>query len=142
MAERRLFEDLIGSDVVSHHTKQSLTLPISLVAHAIILTLIFVVPILTSEELPPPSSAVRAFFVEPGAPPPPPPPPPPPAPKAQVAPKTPQRPVDDSKFTAPVEVPDQVKPDQGIDIGIEGGVPGGVEGGGRPGKERHGGGGC
>jgi protein TonB len=35
----------------------------------------------------------------------------------------------DAKFVAPVNVPDQVKPDEGIDLGIEGGVPGGVEGG-------------
>ena len=33
------------------------------------------------------------------------------------------------KFTAPVEVPDQIKPEEGIDLGVEGGVPGGVEGG-------------
>jgi periplasmic protein TonB len=62
---------------------------------------------------------------------PPPPPPPPPAPKAavpqKVAPTPP--PVTDNKFTAPVETPDQVKPEEGIDLGVEGGVPGGVEGG-------------
>jgi len=33
------------------------------------------------------------------------------------------------KFTAPVEVPEQIKPEEGLDLGVEGGVTGGVEGG-------------
>ena len=36
--------------------------------------------------------------------------------------------MEEAKFTAPVEVPDQVKPEES-DLGIEGGVSGGVEGG-------------
>jgi protein TonB len=129
--QQRLFEDLIESDVVAHRTKQSYTLPVSIAIHAVVLLVVLVVPILTSEALPEPGSAVRAFFVEPAAPPPPPPPPPPPAPKAAVQTKVDPRPVpqEPAKFTAPVEVPDQVKPEEGIDLGVEGGVPGGVEGG-------------
>jgi protein TonB len=128
---QRLFEDLIESDVVAHKTKQSYTLPVSIALHALVLLVVVVVPLITSEELPEPTSAVKAFFVEPAAPPPPPPPPPPPAPKAVVQPKVAATPVpqENPKFTAPVEVPDQVKPDEGIDLGVEGGVPGGVEGG-------------
>jgi periplasmic protein TonB len=129
--QQRLFEDLIESDVVAHKTKQSYTLPVSIAIHALVLLVVVVVPLITSEELPEPSSAVRAFFVEPAAPPPPPPPPPPPAPKAQT-----QRPVEpkpvpqeNPKFTAPVEVPEEIKPEEGIDLGVEGGVAGGVEGG-------------
>ena len=128
--ERRLFEDLIESDVVAHKTAQSYTLPVSLGLHAIVLLVVVVVPLLMSEELPEVTSAVKAFFVEPGAPPPPPPPPPPPAPKSAIQPKTPPRPVEEApKFTAPVEVPEEVAPEEGIDLGIEGGVAGGVEGG-------------
>ena len=129
--QQRLFEDLIESDVVAHKTKQSYTLPVSIAIHALVLLVVVVVPIITSEELPEPTSAVKAFFVEPAAPPPPPPPPPPPAPRAATAPKTDPRPVPQEapKFTAPVEVPDQIKPEEGIDLGVEGGVPGGVEGG-------------
>jgi protein TonB len=127
--ERRLFEDLIDSDKVAHKTKQSLTVPVSLAIHAVVLLAVIVVPLLTSEEMPEPTSAVKAFFVEPAAPPPPPPPPPPPAPKAAVQPKTPPRPVEEQKFVAPVEVPEEIKPEEGIDLGVEGGVPGGVEGG-------------
>src|SRR6185369_15513778 len=128
---QRLFEDLIESDVVAHKTKQSYTLPVSIALHALVLLVVVVVPLITSEELPEPTSAVKAFFVEPAAPPPPPPPPPPPAPKAVVQPKAMATPVpqENPKFTAPVEVPDQVKPDEGIDLGVEGGVPGGVVGG-------------
>ena len=77
MVERRLFEDLIDSDKVKHRTNQSLTVPVSLAIHAVILVLVVVVPLLTSEELPEPTAAVKAFFVEPAPPPPPPPPPPP-----------------------------------------------------------------
>jgi periplasmic protein TonB len=128
--QQRLFEDLIESDVVKHKTKQGMTLPVSIAIHAVVLLLVVVVPLLTSQDLPEPTSVVKAFFVEPAAPPPPPPPPPPPAPKAP----TPTKPMatpppTENKFQAPVETPEQVKPEEGIDLGVEGGVPGGVEGG-------------
>jgi periplasmic protein TonB len=129
--QQRLFEDLIESDVVKHKTKQGYTLPVSIAIHAVVLVAVVVVPLLTSEELPEPAAAVKAFFVEPAAAPPPPPPPPPPAPKAQTQPKpisTPP-PQTDNKFTAPVETPEEIKPEEGLDLGVEGGVPGGVEGG-------------
>lgn len=126
--QQRLFENLIESDVVAHKTKQSLTIPISIGIHAVLLFAVVIVPILTSAELPDPTGAVRAFFVEPAAAPPPP-PPPPPAAKAPTAPKTPVKPMTEApKFIAPIEVPEEVRPEAGIDLGIEG-VPGGVEGG-------------
>ena len=128
--QQRLFEDLIESDVVSHRTKKSYTVPVSIGIHAIVLLVVVVVPLLTSQELPEPTSAVRAFFVEPAAPPPPPPPPPPPAPKApqtKVMPKV--QPNEPPKFTAPTEVPEEIKPEEGLDLGVQGGVTGGVEGG-------------
>jgi protein TonB len=128
--EQRLFEDLIESDVVSHKTRKGYTIPVSIAVHVIVLMVVVIVPLLTSDELPEPTSAVRAFFVEPAAPPPPPPPPPPPAPKAATAPKTPPKPMTEApKFTAPVEVPAEIRPEEGIDLGVEGGVAGGVEGG-------------
>jgi protein TonB len=128
--QQRLFEDLIESDVVKHRTKQGYTLPVSIGVHAIVLFAVIVVPLLTSEELPEPTSVVKAFFVEPAAPPPPPPPPPPPAPRPQNQPRPVATPVPtENKFTAPVQTPEEVKPEEGIDLGIEGGVPGGVEGG-------------
>jgi protein TonB len=127
--KQRLFEDLVESDVVKHRTNQGLTLPVSVGIHALILGAIVIVPLLSSEELPEPTAAVRAFFVEPSAPPPPPPPPPPPAPRtAQVQRTPPPQPTEAPKFQAPVEVQD-LKPEQGLDLGVEGGVAGGVEGG-------------
>jgi protein TonB len=129
--QQRLFEDLLDSDVKTHKTKQGYTLPVSIAIHIVVIIAVVVIPLMTAEALPEPTSVVKAFFVEPAAAPPPPPPPPPPAPKAQVQPRvasTPQ-PVQENKFTAPIDTPDSVKPDEGIDLGVEGGVPGGVEGG-------------
>jgi periplasmic protein TonB len=128
--ERRLFEDLIESDVVAHKTGQGKLLPVSLVLHGIALVLIVIVPLLQPAELPEPAAAVRAFFVEPISAPPPPPPPPPPAPKQANIPKPIPKPVltESPKFTAPVEVPEEIKPEE-VDFGVQGGVSGGVEGG-------------
>jgi len=127
---RRLFEDLVDSNVVRQKTAQSYTVPVSIAIHFIALIAVVIVPLMTSAELPEPAAAVKAFFVEPQAAPPPPPPPPPPAPKAQNVPKvTPKVETPPDKFTAPVETPDQIKPEQGLDLGVAGGVPGGVEGG-------------
>jgi protein TonB len=129
MQQPRLFEDLVESDVVKHGTGQAKTLPISITIHAVVLAAVIIVPLLSTEVLPEPTAAARAFFVEPAAAPPPPPPPPPPAPRAATAPKVAPRAVDDAKFVAPIETPEEIAPEQGIDLGIEGGVPGGVEGG-------------
>ena len=128
MQQQRLFEDLVDSDVRGHKTKQSRILPISLALHAIALILLVVVPIFSKEQLPEPTSVVKAFFVEPAAAPPPPPPPPPPAPKAPVVQQKPV-PTEVPKFVAPVETPTEVKPEASMDLGVEGGVAGGVEGG-------------
>ena len=103
--ERRLFEDLIGSDRVAHRAQQSKTMPVSLLLHTIAAALIIVVPLLSADQLPDPASAVKAFFVEPMAAPPPPPPPPPPAPRAATAPKVAPRPVvQTNAFVAPADV--------------------------------------
>jgi protein TonB len=128
--ERRLFEDLIESDVVKHKTGQGRTTVVSVILHAVLLIAIIVTPLVMTDEIPEPTSVVKAFFVEPSAPPPPPPPPPPPAPKAAVTPKVIPKPVEvqQQTFTAPVEVPQEIKPEE-VDFGVEGGTPGGVEGG-------------
>jgi periplasmic protein TonB len=127
--ERRLFEDLVESDVVQHKGRKGYTLPVSFAVHAIVLIGIVIVPLMSAGELPEPTTAVKAFFVEPAAPPPPPPPPPPPAPRSPDRPRPVSTPPPTTTFTAPVDVPEELKPDEGIDLGVEGGVPGGVEGG-------------
>jgi periplasmic protein TonB len=128
--EKRLFEDLIDSDQVAHRTQQSKTWPLSVLLHTLIAAAIIIIPILQSGLLPEPASAVKAFFVEPMSAPPPPPPPPPPAP-ARPQPQVEPRPVqvDTNAFVAPVEVPQEIRPEEGLDLGVEGGVTGGVEGG-------------
>ncbi len=129
--EQRLFEDLIDSDTSAHRTGQAKTWPLSILLHLMIAAAIIVLPILQIGLLPEPASAVKAFFVEPMSAPPPPPPPPPPAPRATQAPKVVAKPVqmDDHAFVAPVEVPQEIMPEEGLDLGVEGGVAGGVEGG-------------
>jgi periplasmic protein TonB len=107
----------------------------SLVVHAILIACVILIPLLFFEEaLPAPGEVLRAFFVQPAelAPPPPPPPPPPaagarPVAKAPAAP----RPTEPAKFVAPIEVPEEIRPDDlSLDLGgAEGGVAGGVEGG-------------
>jgi periplasmic protein TonB len=127
--ERRLFEDLVESDVVAHKGRKGYTLPVSVAVHIIVLVVVVVVPLLSSGELPEPTTAVKAFFVEPAAPPPPPPPPPPPAPRAPDRPRPVTTPPPTSTtFTAPTDVVEKIE-EESIDLGVEGGVAGGVEGG-------------
>jgi protein TonB len=128
--ERR-FEILLLDTPKGARTDRATTLTVSLFIHTLLIIAIILVPLLTYDVLPAPGEAVRAFFVEPSsAAPPPPPPPPAPAAGAKAPPKAPAAPTPpDAKFTAPVEVPDEIKPEEGLDVGVAGGVPGGVEGG-------------
>ncbi len=106
---------------------RSLTAPLSLAAHLVVLGALVLVPVLGSSELPEPTSGLRAFLVEPptvSAPP----PPPPPAPAAVAARPVPQ-PSTEPRFVAPVETPDTIAPEETLEAGIEGGAAGGVEGG-------------
>ena len=128
--EKRLFEDLIDSDRVKHRTRQSKTVPVSLALHLIAAGLIVLVPLLAGGQLPDPATGVKAFFAEPLAAPAPPPPPPPPAARSAIAPKVAPRVVQQQNaFIAPVDVPEEIRPEEGLDLGVEGGVVGGVEGG-------------
>jgi len=135
--QQRLFEDLLESDRVPPRTHQSRTLPVSLALHVIAVVVIAVVPLLVTTQMPEPAASVKAFFTEPLAAPAPPPPPPPPAPRAQHVQKITPKPAPQSeRFVAPIEVPQEIKPEESIDLGSEGvaggverGVPGGVVGG-------------
>jgi len=135
--EKRLFEDLIDSDRVKHGTRRSKTVPVSLVLHLVAAGLIILVPLLAGGQLPEPQAGVKAFFAEPLSAPVPPPPPPPPAARPTVTPKVPPKPVtQQNQFVAPVDIPQEIKPEEGLDLGaqgaaggVEGGVPGGVVGG-------------
>jgi protein TonB len=104
-----------------------------MVLHALLIVTVVIVPTLLYEAIPEPGAAVKAFFSTPLeiAPPPPPPPPPAPAAAARVVRPAPveHRALDPGAFVVPIEVPDQIRPEEGPDLGVEGGVPGGVEGG-------------
>jgi protein TonB len=126
------FQSLVLSEPHSRARGLSATFATSLAIHATLLAAVALLPVLLYDSMPEPGATVRAFFVAPAdmAPPPPPPPPPPPAAARlvrSVAPKV--QLVDPGRFVAPIEIPDEVKPESGLGLGVEGGVPGGVEGG-------------
>jgi periplasmic protein TonB len=117
----------------------------SLFVHLVLAIALIVVPLFLDESLPAPDAMIRAFFVQPVelAPPPPPPPPPPAAVtrrqvrRAQAAPR-PELEKEPPRFVAPIEVPEDLPPEEGLSLdmllggvegGVEGGVPGGVVGG-------------
>jgi protein TonB len=115
--------------------RRSKIVPFSLVAHVLGLGALVLAPAYRDAALPEARRGVKAFLVEPGSLAPPP-PPPPPAPRA--APVVVKKPIQDvpKAFVAPVAIPDDVRPEGGVDLGqgsipggIEGGVPGGVVGG-------------
>ncbi len=102
---------------------------LTVVLHALGAAAIVIVPLLGEESLPLENASVaRAFFVAPALAPAPPPPPPPAAARTAAAPRATPTPTS-SAFTAPIDVPDTIVPEAGMDLGVEGGMPGGVEGG-------------
>ncbi len=109
--------------------RRGLALPASLVLHATAAAALVVVPLLLGGGLPEPGGAVHAFFIEPIAAPAPPPPPPPPAARPAAAARVVPKAAAPTGFVAPIEVPTEIRPEEGLDLGVEGGAPGGVEGG-------------
>jgi protein TonB len=107
-------------------SKKWYTVPVSILAHAVVIGAVVIIPLMAMDALPTPPQ-MMAFVA--AAPPPPPPPPPPPAPKAAEAPK----PVMDvSPTAAPVEAPKEIAPETGLESGVQnavGGVEGGIQGG-------------
>lgn len=108
--------------------RRTVTLSLSLAAHAAAIGAMVILPLMTSEI---PSdlatSAVHAFFVQPAAAAPPPPPPPAKVTAGHLEPKA--APPKDVTFSAPLETPNQVAPEKSGDLVLEGTVAGGVEGG-------------
>jgi len=124
-----LFQSLVLTEPEKHAGRRSATLGISIVLHTALIIAIAILPLLFYDALPS-QEALKAFFVAPleVAPPPPPPPPPPAGARAVVraAPRVEQAP---QGFVAPVEVPNEIRPEEGLDLGVDGGMAGGVEGG-------------
>jgi protein TonB len=125
------FHSLVLSEPRSRTRSLATTLATSMALHAVLIAAVALLPILLYEAMPEPGATARAFFVAPVDMAPPPPPPPPPAAVAHsvrvVVPRP--QPIEAARFVAPIEIPDQIRPEPGIDLGVEGGVPGGVEGG-------------
>jgi periplasmic protein TonB len=107
-------------------SRPPMAVPVSIALHALVIAALIVIPALTASELPAPTAAVHAYFVQPAAEVPPP-PPPPPAAKAATQPAE-VKPLKENAFVAPIEIPDAA-PNKSLDLGVEGGMPGGVEGG-------------
>jgi protein TonB len=125
-----LFQSLILTEPEKHAGRTSATLTISIVLHSALVIAIAILPLLFYDSLPS-QEALKAFFVAPLAvAPPPPPPPPPPAGARAVVRAAPRGQMQQTQgFVAPIEVPNEIKPEEGLDLGVEGGVAGGVEGG-------------
>jgi len=125
-----LFQSLVLTEHEVHAGRKSATFFISLILHSALVVGVLVLPLLYYDALPS-QEALRAFFVQPlEMAPPPPPPPPPPAARAAVVRQAPKVDIQPSTaFVAPIEVPDEIIPEEALDLGIEGGVAGGVEGG-------------
>jgi protein TonB len=125
-----LFQSLVLTTPETHAGRKSATFFISLVLHSALVVAVMIVPLLYYADLPT-QEALKAFFVTPleMAPPPPPPPPPPASARAVVKPMPKVELEQPRGFIAPIEVPTEIKPEEGLDLGVEGGVAGGVEGG-------------
>lgn len=124
-----LFQSLILTTPEAHTGRTGATFFISLVLHTGLALAIAVLPLLFYVDLPS-QEALKAFFVQPLEVAPPPPPPPPPSASRAVARPAPKIEVPQtSGFVAPIEVPNEIKPEEALDLGVEGGVAGGVEGG-------------
>jgi protein TonB len=123
-----LFQSLVITEPESHQGRKGATFFISLVLHSALALAVAIVPLLYYDALPT-QEALRPFrstarggprsatataagrVARRGAP----------GAKIEI-----QQP---SGFVAPIDVPNQITPEEAIDLGVEGGVAGGVEGG-------------
>ncbi len=124
-----LFQSLVLTDPGDRAGHKRATFFISLGLHSALVVAVVLLPLIFYNAMPN-QEALKAFFVAPLEIAPPPPPPPPPAASAAAVVKPPPRinVQQPQGFVAPIDVPDQIKPEETLDMGMEG-VPGGVEGG-------------
>ncbi len=125
-----LFQSLVLTQPEAHAGRKGATFFASVGLHSLLVVAVAILPILYYDSLPT-QGALKAFFVTPLEVAPAPPPPPPPPASARTLVKTPPKVnlTQTQGFVAPIEVPNTIKPEEGLDLGVEGGVPGGVEGG-------------
>jgi protein TonB len=131
-----LDETLFDSGDRHARNRKWLLMPISMLAHALAIAALVLVPLLLAESNLPRISMTNILVMAPPLPPPPPPPPPPAARKRGTGgtknneTKKLEKPaVFAGKLIAPIDVPVTIEEEAGSDFGVEGGVPGGVVGG-------------
>jgi len=119
-----LFQSLVVTEPEHHSRRTTTTILGSVVLHSLLIAAVAIIPLLYYNAVPE-HQALRAFLVTPlEVQPPPPPPPPRPAGARRVDPQ-----LVTERFVAPIEVPGEIRLDEGLDLGVPGGVPGGVAGG-------------
>ena len=130
-----LDDSLIGSGDKQARRRKLLILPVSLLAHALAIAAVVVVPLLFAGSQLPDAKVTNILVMAPPLPLPPPPPPPPlgrrsssGASKTAAEKKDVKPPVFAGRLIAPIEVPVAIE-EEGGDFGVEGGVPWGVPGG-------------
>ena len=127
-----MFDLISGGPRHPFHDPTPAPVVVSIVGHAVALTLVVVLPLMYTTDRLPLVPTMMAFVAAPPAPPPPPPPPAPARPAGKpTAPTRPQAPVTTGAFVAPLEAPAEILPEPpgAFDYGGEGGVEGGIEGG-------------
>jgi len=127
-----MFDLISGGPRHPFHDPTPAPVVVSIVGHAVALTLVVVLPVMYATDRLPLVPTMMAFVATAPAPPPPPPPPAPARPAGkQQAQTRPQAPVTTAAFAVPLEAPTAILPEPpgALDYGGEGGVEGGIEGG-------------
>ena len=134
-----MFDLISGGERHPFHDKTAAPVVVSVTGHAVVLTLVVVLPFMFATSKLPVVPTMMAFVAAPPAPPPPPPPPAPAAAKPASVPAEKPLVASANPNAAPVEAPDAVFPEPlmpmsrggegGVEGGIEGGVAGGIVGG-------------
>jgi protein TonB len=127
-----MFDLISGGPRHPFHDPTPAPVLVSIVGHAVALTLVVVLPVMYATDRLPLVPTMMAFVATPPAPPPPPPPPAPARPAGrQPAQTRPPAPVTTGAFAVPLEAPAAIMPEPpgALDYGGEGGVEGGIEGG-------------
>src|SRR5262245_28148369 len=126
-----MFDLISGGPRHPFHDPTPAPVVVSIVGHAVALTLVVVLPLMYATDRLPLVPTMMAFVAAPPAPPPPPPPPAPARPAGkQTAPTRPPAPTTGA-FVAPLEAPAEILPEPpgALDYDGEGGVEGGIAGG-------------
>jgi len=133
-----MFDLISGGPRHPFHNPTPAPVIVSIVGHAVVLTVVVVLPLMYATDRLPKVPTMMAFVAAPPVPPPPPPPQTPARPAGKPATPRPQAVPVTSTFAVPLEAPSAIVPEPplamysgegGVEGGIEGGVAGGIVGG-------------